>query len=81
MGHWRTTGAHIRLRFRSSWEGVAAFDVSPPASAVTSATALKLKRPKGAYAMRVVLSLTDNGGDLVSYLFQVVDPRKPNAAV
>jgi hypothetical protein len=86
-GTWTSTRLSGRpddpatITFRSSWEGVAAFDVSPPASAITSATARKLKRPKGAYAMRVVLSLTDNGGDLVSYLFQVVDPRKPRSSL
>jgi hypothetical protein len=60
---------------------VAAPDVSPSAIGVTSASARKLKRPRGTYTMRVVLSLTDNGGDLVSYVLQAVDPRKPRSAL
>jgi hypothetical protein len=86
-GTWTSTRLSGRpddpatIMFRSTWEGVVALDVSPPATSVTSASARKLKRPKGAYAMRVVLSLTDNGGDLVSYVLQVVDPRKPRSTL
>jgi hypothetical protein len=82
-GTWTSTRLSGRpddpatITFRSTWEGVAALDVSPPATGVTSASARKLKRPKGTYTMRVVLSLTDNGGDLVSYVLQAADPREP----
>jgi hypothetical protein len=36
----------------------------------------KLKRPREAYTLRVVLSLTDNSGDAVTYVLQVADARK-----
>jgi hypothetical protein len=64
------------ITFRSTWEGVADFDVSPPTIAVSSSKARKLRRPKGAYLLRLVLSLTDAGASRVSYHFTVVDPRK-----
>lgn len=68
------------ITFRSTWEGVADFDTVPPAIAVTKVTILKLKKPKGAYNLRVVVTFP--GDDAVSYVLQVVDPRKPlNALV
>lgn len=68
------------ITFRSTWQGVADFDNVPPAIVVTKATARKLRRPKGAY--NLALSVTFPGDDAVSYVLQVVDPRKPlNALV
>jgi len=64
------------ITFRSTWQGAAAFDVVPPAVGVTKWSARKLKRPAGAYDVRLVLSLTDTDGP-VSFVLQVVDPRKP----
>lgn len=66
------------ITFRCTWVGVAAFDVAPPAARVATWSARKLKRPKGAYTIRLVLSLTDTGGGPVSYILQVVDPRRPS---
>ncbi len=64
------------ITFRSTWDGFVDFDVSPPAVAVTGTGARKLRRPAGAYRLRLAASLTDAGG-LVSYRLVVVDPRNP----
>jgi hypothetical protein len=80
-GTWSSTRLSGRLddpatiAFRSTWQGVADFDVSPPSIAISSAVAHRLKRPKGAYALRVVLAFDD----AVTYLVQVVDPRRPKS--
>ncbi len=63
--------------FRSTWDGVADFDVTAPAVGVSSVSARKLRRPKGTYRLRVVLSLSDAEGGVVSYRLEVTDPRKP----
>ena len=63
--------------FRSTWDGVADFDVTAPTVGVSSAGARKLRRPKGTYRLRVVLSLSDAEGGVVSYRLEVFDPRKP----
>ena len=63
--------------FRSTWDGVADFDVTAPTVGVSSVGARKLRRPKGTYRLRVVLSLSDPEGGVVSYRLEVVDPRKP----
>jgi hypothetical protein len=68
------------ITFRSTWEGVADFDVAPPHVAVMSSTVRKLKRPKGAYDIRLALSITDAGSDLVSYVLQIV-AKKPRSAL
>jgi hypothetical protein len=68
------------ITFRSTWNGFADSDVDPPTIAVTSASARKLKHPTRAYSVRVVLALTDAGGGVVSYILQVVDPKKPTNA-
>jgi hypothetical protein len=66
------------ITFRSTWDGIADFDVDPPTIAVASSSAKKLKRPKGSYSVRLRLTFT---GDLaVSYVLQVVDPKKPGNA-
>jgi hypothetical protein len=63
--------------FRSTWDGVADFDVTAPTVAVSGVAVRKLRRPKGTYRLRVVLSLSDAEGGVVSYRLEVVDPRKP----
>jgi hypothetical protein len=63
--------------FRSAWDGVADFDVTAPTIGVSSASARKLRRPKGTYKLRAVLSLSDAEGGVVSYRLEIVDPRKP----
>ena len=82
-GNWTSTRLTGRpddpatITFRSTWDGVADFDVSPPTIGLSSSSARKVNRPKGAYTLRVALSLKDAEGDLVVYTVQVVDPRKP----
>ena len=66
------------ITFRSTWDGIADLDVSPPTAGIRSSSVQKLTRPKGAYRLRLVLSLTDNDGSPVSYELQVVDPRRPS---
>jgi hypothetical protein len=63
--------------FRSTWDGVVDFDVTAPTVGVSSVGARKLRRPKGTYRVRVVLSLSDAEGGVVSYRLEVVDPRRP----
>ena len=64
------------IAFESTWDGVADFDVTPPAITFSRATARKLKTPKGAYQLRIAISLEDSaGGEIYSLL--VLDPRKP----
>jgi hypothetical protein len=66
--------------FRSTWNGVADFDIEPPKVTLNAATVRKLKRPVGTYSVRLALSFADNGGGLVSYVLQIVDPKKPTRA-
>jgi hypothetical protein len=66
--------------FRSTWSGVADFDADPPTVAFKAAAVRKLKRPVGAYTVRLALSLADGGGGSVSYVLQIVDPKKPTRA-
>jgi hypothetical protein len=61
------------ITFRSTWDGYAGFDVTPPTVSLTRATAHKLKRPTKTYGVRLVLALADTGSDLVSYSLQVTD--------
>ena len=63
------------ITFRSTWQGVADFDTVAPAIDVASVTFRKLKRPKGSYRLRA--AVTFPGESTVSYVLQVVDPRKP----
>jgi hypothetical protein len=63
------------ITFRSTWQGVADFDIVAPAIDVVSVTVRKLKRPRGAYRLRA--TVTFPGDSTVSYVLQVVDPRKP----
>jgi hypothetical protein len=64
------------ITFRSTWDGVADFDVAPPTVAISRASALKLRHPKGAYQLRVSVSLSDAAGN-VTYSLVAVDSRKP----
>lgn len=66
--------------FRSTWDGVADFDADPPTVALKAAVVRKLVRPVGTYTVRLALSLADSGGGRVSYVLQVVDPKKPTKA-
>jgi hypothetical protein len=63
------------ITFRSTWQGVADFDASPPTIAVSRSSARKLRRPKGAYVLGVVLSFGDSPGSAVSYELTAIDPR------
>ena len=46
--------------FRASWQGVADVDAVAPTISVTSARATKLRRPAGAYSIRVALVMRDD---------------------
>jgi hypothetical protein len=65
------------ITFRSTWHGIADFDVSPPTVAVAKAAARKLRRPKGSYSLRLVLALVDPEGNPVAYRLRVIDPHRP----
>lgn len=65
------------ITFRSTWDGVADFDVAPPTVAIGSVSKHKLRHPRGAYRLRVALSLSDAGGGPVSYTLHVLNPKKP----
>ena len=45
--------------FRETWNGVVDFDDTPPIVAITTARTQKLRRPAGAYNIRVALSARD----------------------
>jgi hypothetical protein len=64
------------ITFRSTWDGVADFDVAPPVIGLMSWRARKL-HPSGTYKVRLALSLTDAGGGRVVYDLEVVDPKRP----
>ena len=63
------------ITFRSTWEGVADFDVEPPSLAIAKASAKKLRRPKGTYTARITFSLADAVGGPVSYQLELNDLR------
>lgn len=65
------------ITFRSTWKGAADLDASPPTIALAKRSAQKLRRPKGAYRLRLVLSLNDAAGNAVSYTLAVIDPHRP----
>lgn len=65
------------ITFRSTWTGTADLDATPPTVAVTKRSVQKLRRPKGVYRLRIVVSLTDKGGNAVAYNLAVIDPRRP----
>jgi hypothetical protein len=66
------------ITFRSTWTGVADLDATPPTIGLKAWHAKKLRRPTGAYTVKLALSLTDNGGGPVSYELQLVDAKKPS---
>jgi len=45
-----------------------------------AAVVRKLERSVGTYTVRLALSLADSGGGSVSYVLQIVDPKKPTRA-
>jgi hypothetical protein len=49
-------GDFLSITFRSTWTGTVDFDVDPPSIGL-SARATKLRRPAGAYTLRVVLAV------------------------
>jgi hypothetical protein len=54
--------------YRTTWQGVVAFDASPPTIGVKSASTKKLRRPHGAYTIRVRLEVRDDvAGNRVVY--------------
>jgi hypothetical protein len=65
------------ITFRSTWDGVAGFDATPPNVGISRATPKKLRRSTSTYTIRVVVAVTDNGGGPISYVLQAVDARKP----
>jgi hypothetical protein len=71
----RTSGDpldHGTITFRSGWTGMADLDDVPPAIAFSSTSAAKLRRPDGAYSVKLALSLSDDAvGNAVSYTVRV----------
>ncbi len=49
--------------FRETWNGLVDFDDTPPTVAITTAKTQKLRRPAGAYTIRVALSARDERAD------------------
>jgi hypothetical protein len=68
------------LTFRSTWDGVADFDATPPTVGIAG-SAHVLNRTQRIYRLRVVLSLTDASTGPIAYVLEVVDPRKPSASL
>jgi hypothetical protein len=68
------------ITFRSTWDGVADFDATPPTVGIAG-SALVLNRTQRVYRLRVVLSLTDASAGPIAYVLEVVDPRKPAASL
>jgi hypothetical protein len=66
------------ITFRSTWDGVADLDVTPPTIAFARATARKLTRSKSTWDIHVGFVLRDNDEDVVSYVLQIVHPRQPS---
>lgn len=60
------------IGFRSTWQGIVDADSVAPSIAIPTATATKLRRPSGAYALKLALALRDDvGGNPVSYTLRV----------
>jgi hypothetical protein len=63
---------HITTTFRETWRGVIDFDVRPPDVSISQASAKRLRRPKGAYSIRIAFSARDGSeGNMVSYSISV----------
>jgi hypothetical protein len=64
---------HITTRFRETWRGVIDFDVTAPEVRILRASARRLRRPKGAYSIRIAFSARDGSdGNAVSYVVSVI---------
>jgi hypothetical protein len=77
----RVTGSSddpATITFRSTWDGVADFDATPPTLGITG-SARVLNATQRLYRLRVVLSLTDASTGPIAYVLEVVNPRKPRA--
>jgi hypothetical protein len=62
------------MTWRSTLEGVVELDAVAPTIAFSSATAAKLHRPAGSYALRLGVALRDNVADNpVSYILRVTN--------
>lgn len=68
------------ITFRSTWEGVADFDATPP-TIDARGTARRIRPNANSYAVRIALALADARGTPVSYELQVVDPKRPTKAL
>jgi hypothetical protein len=67
---------HITTRYNETWTGVIDFDVTRPEITITRASAIRLRRPKGAYSVRLVFNARDgNDGNAVSYTMTVTGPE------
>ena len=63
-----TPGDFLSIVFRSTLDGFADRDSVAPAITISSVKAIKLRRPAGAYSIRLALSLRDDvDGNAVSY--------------
>jgi hypothetical protein len=64
-------GDFLSITFRSTWTGTVDFDVDPPSIGL-SARATKLRRPVGAYTLRVVLAVPNEvAGASLGYAVEV----------
>jgi hypothetical protein len=65
--------------YRSTFEGTVDWDAVAPTIDISSAKATKLRRPAGAYSIRLALSLGDNvAGNTVAYKLRVTEgPKYP----
>jgi len=60
------------IAFRNTWQGIVDADSVAPSIAIPTATATKLRRPSGAYALKLALALRDDvDGSSVSYTLRV----------
>jgi hypothetical protein len=57
--------------FRETWRGVVDFDDTRPTITITTAKAQKLRRPAGAYSVRVALSARDENAAAVAYKISI----------
>jgi hypothetical protein len=63
---------HITTRFDETWNGVIDFDVTRPTVTISQSSAKRLRRPKGAYVVRIAFSTRDGStGNAVSYAMTV----------
>jgi hypothetical protein len=54
---------HITTTYRETWQGAIDFDAEPPVVRISRASATRLGRPKGSYAVRVAFSARDGDGE------------------